>query len=67
MCKNNVVISLKVVIGLMDVGQFIRCDLIILFIEKIQIYDKWYFGLFFYEILMVFFFLKEERVSFYIF
>lgn len=65
--KNNVAISLKVATGSMDVGQLTRCDRIIPLTEKIQIYDKRYSGLLFYEILMVSFSPKEERVSLHIF
>lgn len=65
--KNNVAISLKVATGSMDVGQLTRCDLIIPLTEKIQIYDKRYSGLLFYEILMICFSPKEERVSLHIF
>lgn len=65
--KNNVAISLKVATGSMDVGQLTRCDLIIPLTEKFQIYDKRYSGLLFYEILMVSFSPKEERVSLHIF
>lgn len=65
--KNNFAISLKVATGSMDVGQLTRWDLIIPLTEKFQIYDERYSGLLFYEILMVSFSPKEERVSLYIF